>query len=189
MSGGTTRPGSLHVSPVGSVAVARHYLRDVVYGAIDGVITTFAVVAGVQGGNLAPGIALVIGSANLAGDGLSMAVGNYLSIRSNESARRAAGLAEEESEPVRHAAATFLSFALAGSLPLIPYLVPAADTTRFGAAILLTFVVLVAAGLLRSLVTDDDWRLSVLEMVGLGAIVAAVAYAIGRLVVSLGGVP
>jgi hypothetical protein len=82
----------------------------------------------------------VIGAANLTADGLSMAVGNYLSIRSNEAARRAGGLPEEESQPVRHALATFSAFAGAGVLPLLPYLVPLTDTTRFRASVGLTLI-------------------------------------------------
>ena len=46
-----SRP-SIHVEPRGAVAIARHYIRDLVYGANDGIITTFAVVAGVAGGAL-----------------------------------------------------------------------------------------------------------------------------------------
>lgn len=60
----------------------RHsYLRDWVYGGIDGAVTTFAVVAGVVGANLAPGIILILGSANLIADGLSMAASNYVATR------------------------------------------------------------------------------------------------------------
>jgi hypothetical protein len=43
---------SYHQEPIGAVAIARHYIRDVVSGANDGLITTFAVVAGVTGGGL-----------------------------------------------------------------------------------------------------------------------------------------
>jgi hypothetical protein len=43
------RPPSLHVEPIGATATARHYIRDLVYGASDGLITTFAVVSGVAG--------------------------------------------------------------------------------------------------------------------------------------------
>jgi len=43
---------SLHTKPHGAKATARHYIRDLVYGANDGIITTFAVVAGVTGGEL-----------------------------------------------------------------------------------------------------------------------------------------
>jgi VIT1/CCC1 family predicted Fe2+/Mn2+ transporter len=60
----------------------RSALRDVVYGAIDGVVTTFAVVAGVAGAGLAPRVVLILGVANLAADGFSMAVSNFLGARS-----------------------------------------------------------------------------------------------------------
>ena len=178
---------SIHVPPVGAAETARHYLRDLVYGSIDGVITTFAVVAGVQGGGLSPGVAVIIGCANLAADGLSMAVGNFLSIRANEGARAAAGLPEEESEPARHAVATFSAFGAAGALPLLPFLVPLSAGARFAAAGVLTLAALFSAGLLRAVVTGERWQRSVVEMTGLGAIVAIVAYGIGRLTSSLGG--
>src|SRR5512141_1628263 len=63
------------------------YLGDAVYGALDGSITTFAVVAGVSGASLSSGIILILGFANLIGDGISMAVGNYLAKRSDASYR------------------------------------------------------------------------------------------------------
>ena len=107
-----------------SVQIARHYIRDMVYGANDGIITTFAVVAGVTGGALSPRAVLIVGAANLFADGLSMGVGNYLSIRSNESARAAEDLPEEETRPARHGIATFLSFFAAGAIPLAPYVMP-----------------------------------------------------------------
>ncbi len=58
-------------------------LGDAVLGAIDGTVTTFAVVAGVIGGGLSPGVALILGFANLLADGFSMAVSNYQSTVSN----------------------------------------------------------------------------------------------------------
>jgi len=63
------------------------YLRDSVLGAVDGTVTTFAVVAGAIGASLAPPIVLVLGMANLFADGLSMGVSNYLGIRADEQAR------------------------------------------------------------------------------------------------------
>ena len=61
-----------------------HYLRDLVYGAIDGAVTTFAVVSGVAGAGLQPEIVVVLGFANLIGDGFSMAASNYLGTRTEE---------------------------------------------------------------------------------------------------------
>ncbi|HEX7177166.1 MAG TPA: VIT1/CCC1 transporter family protein [Pyrinomonadaceae bacterium] len=57
----------------------RHsYLRDWVYGGIDGAVTTFAVVSGVIGAQLPPAVILVVGAANILADGFSMAASNYL---------------------------------------------------------------------------------------------------------------
>lgn len=53
------------------------YLRDWVYGGIDGGVTTFAIVAGAAGANMSVRVALILGFANLLADGLSMAAGNY----------------------------------------------------------------------------------------------------------------
>lgn len=57
------------------------YLRDFIYGAIDGAVTTFAVVAGVEGASLSPSVVLILGGANLLADGFSMAVSNFLGLR------------------------------------------------------------------------------------------------------------
>lgn len=54
-----------------------NYVRDWVYGGIDGAITTFAIVAGVVGAALSSKIIIILGLANLLADGLSMAASNY----------------------------------------------------------------------------------------------------------------
>lgn len=57
------------------------HLRDYVYGAIDGTVTTFAIVAGVAGADLSSAIVVVLGVANLVGDGFSMAASSFVSAR------------------------------------------------------------------------------------------------------------
>ena len=57
------------------------YIKEWVYGGIDGVVTTFAVVAGVVGASLSPMIVLILGLANLIADGFSMASGCYSSTK------------------------------------------------------------------------------------------------------------
>ncbi|MCA0952508.1 VIT1/CCC1 transporter family protein [Mameliella sediminis] len=52
-------------------------LGDAVYGAIDGAVTTFAIVAGVAGAGLSPFVIVALGLANVLADGFSMAAGNY----------------------------------------------------------------------------------------------------------------
>jgi VIT1/CCC1 family predicted Fe2+/Mn2+ transporter len=74
----------------------RHsYLRDVVYGSIDGAVTTLAVVSGVAGAQLATGVVIVLGVANLIADGFSMAASNYLGTRAEDQLRQRAWRQEE----------------------------------------------------------------------------------------------
>lgn len=58
------------------------YLRDWIYGGIDGAITTFAIVAGVVGAALSSKVIIILGLANVVADGFSMAAGNYMSTKS-----------------------------------------------------------------------------------------------------------
>jgi VIT1/CCC1 family predicted Fe2+/Mn2+ transporter len=76
-----SRVRSLHAKGAGGS------LRDFVYGAIDGTVTTFAVVAGVAGAQLRAEIVIVLGMANLIADGFSMAVGNFLATRAESQQR------------------------------------------------------------------------------------------------------
>lgn len=65
------------------------YIGDLVYGANDGIITTFAVVAGASGASLSHSIVLVLGFANLFADGLSMGASNFLGKKSEKDFARA----------------------------------------------------------------------------------------------------
>jgi VIT1/CCC1 family predicted Fe2+/Mn2+ transporter len=63
----------------------RHnYVRDWIYGGIDGSVTTFAVVSGVIGAGLSPLVILILGFANLVADGFSMAASNYLGTKAEQ---------------------------------------------------------------------------------------------------------
>ena len=177
---------SLHVDPIGLPATARHYIRDLVYGANDGIITTFAVVSGATGGALSYMAVLVIGAANLAADGMSMGVGNLLSIRTHERVRAAENLPEEEAYPWKHGIATLLAFVTAGAVPLLPFVIPhgwwghpAAWSTG------LTFTALFGVGAARTILTKERWWAAGFETLCLGALVAAAAYGASALVASL----
>lgn len=61
-----------------------NYLRDWVFGGIDGAVTTFAIVAGVAGAALSTNIILILGVANLLADGFSMAAGAYSGVKAEK---------------------------------------------------------------------------------------------------------
>lgn len=58
------------------------YIGDLVYGANDGIVTTFAVISGAAGAALSSGVVVILGLANLIADGISMGLSSYLSLRS-----------------------------------------------------------------------------------------------------------
>ena len=177
---------SLHRTPHGAFQTAQHYVGDLIYGANDGILTTFAIVAGISGGNLSARAVVIVGVANLFADGLSMGVGNYLSITARESALEAQHLPEEEAYPARHGFATFLSFSVAGAVPLLPYLIPGMEA-QFVLSAVLALATQFTVGALRSWVTASRWWVSGLEMLVLGVLVAAVAYGIGAWIAAVIG--
>ncbi len=159
----------------------RHYLPDLVYGANDGIITTFAVVSGVVGASLATRVIVILGLANLVADGISMGASNYLARRSHADAEERA----DRREAARHGAATTAAFVVAGTVPLLGYLVPLADAAQYPLAIGLTAATLFCVGAARAAVTKLSWVRSGLEMLLVGAGAAAVAYSIGALAASV----
>lgn len=71
------------------------YLHDFIYGAVDGAVTTFAVVAGVAGASLDETVVIILGGANLVADGFSMAASNFLGSRAERQQRQRARREEQ----------------------------------------------------------------------------------------------
>jgi VIT1/CCC1 family predicted Fe2+/Mn2+ transporter len=154
-------------------------LRDLVYGALDGVITTLAVIAGAAGATLEPRVGLILGLANLAADGVSMGASNYFALKS-ELVQLGVPLAKEQ--PWRHGLATTAAFAVAGAVPLLAYFLPRPDwASVLEIAVVLSALTLAAAGALRaSFVAQSRWR-SAGEMLAVGTAACGAAYGIGAL--------
>lgn len=226
---------------------SHQYIGDMVYGGLDGIVTTFAVVSGVAGAGLGSGIILILGLANLLADGLSMAAGAYLSLKSEReyydrerqreawevehfpdgeraemlALYKANGYSEEEAEtlvgiqsqrqeqwvdvmmveelgllpddrkPVMSAVATFGAFLMAGSVPLVTYLVglfvSIDPDLAFTLSIVLSALALFGLGAAKVLVTERSWFRSGLEMLVVGGVAAGVAYLVGYLLQGLVG--
>jgi VIT1/CCC1 family predicted Fe2+/Mn2+ transporter len=80
-----------HLAVEHRISPIQTYLKEIVYGGSDGIVTTFAVVAGFTGAQVGQSIpnlsfltVLLFGLANLAADGLSMGLSNFLSLRSEK---------------------------------------------------------------------------------------------------------
>lgn len=157
------------------------FLRDFVFAADDGIITTFAVVAGSLGASLSPKIVLILGAANLLADGFAMASGNYLAVKSEEEYEDAQDRTKSHyHSPLPHSAITFSAFVVVGLIPLLPYIFSFARSFYLSAVLVL--VCLFAVGAIRTKFTKKKWFYGGIEMVLIGGSAAVVAYLTGFLV-------
>ena len=169
----------------------RHYIRDIVYAANDGLVTTFAVVAGTRGAELTAFAVLALGFANLAADGLAMGAGNYLGIKSERAAEMGDGYVEraETIHAARHGAVTWASFVAAGLVPLLPFLFGMSVHRGFWLSLILTAAMLFGVGAWRTRFTGRSFFRSGLEMLLVGALAGAAAFAAGWVVAKAAGTP
>ncbi|MDP3988783.1 MAG: VIT1/CCC1 transporter family protein [bacterium] len=160
------------------------YIKDIVYGATDGIVTTFAIVAGVAGAGLASTVILILGFASLLADGFSMASSNYLGTKSESDAlcnQSDSDCTQGTHRPLFAGLITFVAFVLTGSIPLLPYLFLDSGNV-FPFAMLATALALFCVGAARSFVTGKRFLASGAEMLIVGGVAAAIAYYAGALI-------
>ena len=162
-----------------------HLIKPAVFGFTDGIITTFAVVASVAGAGLSPSIVLIMGIANMLGDGVSMGLGDFLGERSEKLAMKKSTDRVWETGVV-----TFIAFVLAGGFPLIPYVLQAlgwnfATNHQFMLSLVSTLCTLFFVGSLRTIIIPRAWWKNGFEMLFVGTAAASAAYLFGFLVEKL----
>ena len=163
-------------------------LREFVYGGMDGAVTTFAVVTGAAGARLDTSVILILGFANVLADGFSMAVGSYLSEKSDQDLNNSKLDEKTDYEsPVAASVATFISFILVGFIPLSLYTIDyiftinLATDTLLVSSVILTLLAFVGIGYLRGVITKISRTRAVLESFALGAAAAIISYSVGNL--------
>lgn len=155
--------------------------RDAVFAANDGIITTFAVVSGAMGASLSSSVILILGFANLFADGISMASGNYLGVKSELEYENQNRIKDgHKHSPLRHSLVTFVFFVIAGLLPLLPY-VFGVDNAFFLSAVMVA-ISLFLVGSARSVITHKNMIKGGLEVLFIGGMAAVVAFLVGYLI-------
>lgn len=165
------------------------YLPEFVYGAIDGTVTTFAVVSGAFGASLNSIVILILGFANLFADGFSMAVSNYLATESEEDLhlmhKHKYMYHMFKKNPKKTALATFISFVVVGFIPLISFVIafffPSLNHNKFFYSTILTCIAFIIIGSIKgAMVGKSKWK-SALETFIIGSIAAIIAFLVGYL--------
>jgi VIT1/CCC1 family predicted Fe2+/Mn2+ transporter len=171
------------------------YLGEFVYGATDGTVTTFAVVAGSVGAGLNSKVIVILGFANLIADGFSMGASAYLSAKSERDLKikqhiEHGGRVEDHKHsetPLEDGLMTFGAFSIVGLVPFLLYVIDVvlnlgiSTDKLFIFSSILTGLTFIAIGLLKALVTKTKpWR-AALETFALGSVAAVLAYVLGFL--------
>ena len=170
------------------------YLGEFVYGAIDGTVTTFAVVAAAAGAGLSSTIVIILGIANLIGDGFSMGASAYMAAKSERDLKKrdhnAAGNKEEfmhEGNPLKTGIITFAAFCIVGFIPLASYVIDAIFNLKnsahdlFMMSLVLTGLTFVSVGWLKAQVTKTNHFREAAETLLLGGVAAGLAFVLGDL--------
>jgi len=159
----------------------RNYLKEFVYGSLDGTVTTFAIIAGSAGASLSSSIVLILGISNVLADGFSMASSNYLSEKSGR--EQSGEVTHSRTQALSSAFATFASFVIVGSIPLMPYLLNSIfgiwEENTFFMSCLFTSVAFIFVGQVRGRISKHSKIVSVLETLLIGGVSALVAYGVG----------
>ncbi|MFA6409572.1 MAG: VIT1/CCC1 transporter family protein [Gammaproteobacteria bacterium] len=219
-----------------SSAPEHSYLRDWVYGGLDGAVTTFALVAGAIGANSGHTVILLLGLTNIIADGFSMAAANFLATKTerdehkyyesiekkhvryvphgekheikqifrnkgfrgdilkkivqhvtknkklwvNTMLREEYGLPQSVRCAWRAAVCTFLSFAICGSIPLIPFIFSWRHSVLISA--IATGAVFFAIGSVKSLWSVHAWWKPAFLVFGIGAFTALLGFLVGEAV-------
>ena len=173
---------------------AEKYLAQFVYGAIDGSVTTFAVVAGAAGARLASVVVIILGVANLVADGFSMGASAYLSSKSERDLdKKDQKQHKHERTPIKTGLATFAAFVVVGAVPLIVYILDAIFTLHisvdalFFISSLLTAIAFASIGILKGRITQTNVIKAAAETLILGGIAAVLAYGLGGFLAMLLG--
>ena len=146
-------------------------LRPFVLGSVDGLITSFVIVAGGLAADVDKGSVGILGVSSLVADGFSMGVSEYLSSRPSTTTARAALMGF----------VCFASFVAFGALPLGAYLLATTHAAERVASLLAFAASLVGVGLVRGRVEAGEgrrWWQSLGEVTLLGASAGGLAYAV-----------
>lgn len=153
------------------------FLRNMVFGVEDGLVSTVGFLSGIAAGGVAQGTLIMTGLVLIFVEAISMAIGSFLSEDSVEEAQH-----ESKAVPrsIEAALVMFFSYLIAGFIPLVPYFF-AFNPSVIGVSIGLSLVALLILGWISASVFKAPIGRSIVRMVVLGGLAIAAGIAIGRI--------
>ncbi len=148
--------------------VEEYVLRPFVLGSIDGIVTSFVIIAGGLAADVTKSSVVTIGFSSLAADAFSMGVSEYLSSRPSTTLYNAFAMG----------ITCFTSFVIFGAVPLIGYSVSPDRPSEVVLSVSLFVLCLTVIGLLRARISQQLFYRSLIEVMLLGGCAAGIAYGV-----------
>jgi VIT1/CCC1 family predicted Fe2+/Mn2+ transporter len=157
----------------------KKYLPEFVYGSIDGVVTTFAIITGSIGAGLSAPVIFILGLANVLADGFSMGSSGYLSHMSTEDINEDI----KKQNSLQKALATFFSFVFLGSFPLLPFLFSVFFPSFRGIDIIFSILFALSSfvfvGYIGAKITSSSKIKNILRTLFVGCIASLISFFVG----------
>lgn len=138
-------------------------ISPIIYGSVDGLITTNSIISSVQGANLNPFNVIIFGFANLLADGFSMGISSYLS-----------------SDSIRDGIATFIAFVTIGATPILPFLSHQFKDNNYQLSHILTTVALFIVGFIKGYLKGESMLKHAIIVTIIGGATTIIAYYVSK---------
>ena len=146
------------------------FLSEFIYGSVDGLITTFAIISSSVGADIPNIYMIIICLASILSDGFSMGVSRYLSYNAETKYN-------SSKSHLLSGIYTFISFVLVGILPVIPFLVM--SNYIFESSVVLTFMLFILIGFIKGKILKINIFKTIVETGLLGVIASLISYYVG----------
>tara|TARA_B110000967_G_C18500572_1_gene371325 strand:+ start:115 stop:612 length:498 start_codon:yes stop_codon:yes gene_type:complete len=158
------------------------FLRTIMMGGIDGIITIFNIISGIEGSKLNYKYIFILGIATLLSDAISMGTGEYISVKAEKKYKNL----NNTINPFKNGIIMFISFVIFGTIPLCIYFIalkinPKNKYINTYISVLITLFIL---GIIKSKYTKDTWYISGGYNMVYGGIASMLAFNVSRFISS-----
>ena len=158
---------------------AELYLRNIVFGITDSLVSTVGLLSGIDVSGTSRQVIILTGVVYAFVEAFSMAVGSFLSEESAEEYRSQKEVSD--GKPLVAGFVMFISFILAAFIPIVPYLLFGL-TEALWFSIGLSMLALLAVGIASAKVTNVRVLKHSLKMIFLGGAAILVGVIVGKIV-------
>ena len=146
------------------------FLSEFIYGSVDGLITTFAIISSSVGADIPNIYMIIICLASILSDGFSMGVSRYLSYNAETKYN-------SSKSHLLSGIYTFISFVIIGILPILPFLFLKEDI--FQTSLIITIVLFLLIGIVKGSILKSSIIKNSIEILLLGSSAALISYYVG----------